>query len=213
MRVNNYEISLIIITIILSILCLYLNYSNFELSKELAELSLNCSNDIFLLNLTRNIEREELIEEINILKDKIRQKNDEISKLQEFIIKYINNKEVNYSSNGVSGKKIYAYNDYVKAYFNRNVQIIDVLCTGSMRPTIDCGNKVIITKEFDYDDIDIGDIIIFKTKNTNLNTDLVLHRVIYKNETHLITKGDNNNVEDEPITYSQIKYLVLGIIY
>lgn len=78
-----------------------------------------------------------------------------------------------------------------------------VILTGSMRPTINEGDLVIIEK-VDIEDIKAGDIIIYKVDNYS-----VIHRVIMilkdSNEISLITKGDNNPNRDlEPVKKNQI---------
>ena len=65
--------------------------------------------------------------------------------------------------------------------------------TGSMEPVIQTNGMVIIKKGI-IEDAKVGDIINYKLENMNLS---VCHRVVKKNEDGtLITKGDNNDVED-----------------
>lgn len=70
--------------------------------------------------------------------------------------------------------------------------------TGSMEPTIEVGDDVLIkvTK-----DIKKGDVVVFDNKE---NDNFILHRVIQINENDVITKGDNNNMNDKAISKENI---------
>ena len=58
-------------------------------------------------------------------------------------------------------------------------------------------NDVIIIKN--NDDYKINDIITYQNDN-----EYVTHRIISINDNEIITKGDANNTQDEPITKDQI---------
>lgn len=63
--------------------------------------------------------------------------------------------------------------------------------SGSMEPTLHVGDMIIInTKANDYKK---GDIITFYDKNGSF----VTHRIVSISEAELITRGDNNNRDDE----------------
>lgn len=79
--------------------------------------------------------------------------------------------------------------------------------SGSMRPTIDVGELVII-KMSDPGTVEVGDVV---TKSINEDGSLTLtHRVIEKyddaetGKTMLITQGDNNMSADEPIPADEV---------
>lgn len=78
------------------------------------------------------------------------------------------------------------------------------VATGSMSPTINVGDVVIvkITKE-----VNKNDIIVFKEENN-----FITHRLIQKEEGKIITKGDANNSEDKSITEDSILGKVITII-
>lgn len=70
-----------------------------------------------------------------------------------------------------------------------------VIASGSMRPSISKGDVVIIKKNKDYKNIDVGDTLAHKHGNI-----IVVHRVIKKikveNHYYFYTKGDNNDTAD-----------------
>lgn len=78
------------------------------------------------------------------------------------------------------------------------------VATGSMSPTINVGDVVIvkITKEV-YED----DIIVYKEGDN-----FITHRLISKEENKITTKGDANNTEDNPIEESDVLGKVIDII-
>lgn len=82
--------------------------------------------------------------------------------------------------------------------------------SGSMEPYLKI-NDVIIIKE--SDDYNLNDVITYQSDN-----EYVTHRIIYINDFEIITKGDANNTQDDPITKDQIvgkliyKFHILGFI-
>lgn len=68
------------------------------------------------------------------------------------------------------------------------------ILTGSMEPTINPGSLVIVKDGTDQD-INVGDVITFTARNSNIVT---THRVeqVINNGKEFITKGDANNVVD-----------------
>ena len=78
------------------------------------------------------------------------------------------------------------------------------IASGSMAPTINIGDMVIVQK-CSPNDVNIDDIIEYTRKDYS-----VIHRVIDKyqknGETYFITKGDNNNSADsEPVSEEMLK--------
>lgn len=83
--------------------------------------------------------------------------------------------------------------------------------SGSMEPYLEVGD-IILTQECDPMELKQGDIVTYDGKSGQFAGKRVTHRVDkapYLNEDdgkyYLITKGDNNPVEDTPITTSQVK--------
>ncbi len=93
------------------------------------------------------------------------------------------------------------------------VKIFGVADTNSMDGLVDIGHNVIATDEFDRSKLAVGDFIIY-----HLYTMLIGHRIVEVHEDGYgrwyWTRGDNNVVNDTyPVRDSQIKWLVIGIIY
>lgn len=81
--------------------------------------------------------------------------------------------------------------------------------SGSMTPELEVGD-VIITREFDTATVKKGDIITYKSESGAMKDKLVTHRVVkgpYKKGKNLyvVTKGDANFSEDDPIKTTQIQ--------
>ncbi len=88
--------------------------------------------------------------------------------------------------------------ELIKLY---NTAILVVL-TGSMEPTIKSGEMIIIKEQTNYN---VDDIVTYK-EDRNF---FVTHRIINKYENKYETKGDNNNLVDEPIDKDQIEGKVI----
>ena len=85
-----------------------------------------------------------------------------------------------------------------KQYINFFGYSIFEVATGSMQKTINIGDAVLIKIDSDYK---VDDIVTYKNGN-----DFITHRVVSIEDDYIITKGDNNNVNDNPID----KGLVVG---
>ena len=82
-----------------------------------------------------------------------------------------------------------------------------VVASGSMEPTLDFGDIVII-RETEQNNINTGDIITFLEKDNNKST--ITHRIVNiieeDGKIKYQTKGDNNNTrDDELVTYDNIE--------
>jgi signal peptidase len=80
--------------------------------------------------------------------------------------------------------------------------------TGSMSPTINAGDVAVVYPVDGFDDIEVGDIVTFMPEPDNPT--LVTHRAVSwgataKGERLLITRGDANGVDDDPIMEKQIR--------
>ena len=78
------------------------------------------------------------------------------------------------------------------------------VATGSMKPTIQIGDVVIvkITK-----DVNENDIIVYIDGD-----DIITHRLVEKSEDNIVTRGDANNSEDKPIKENMIIGQVIKIV-
>lgn len=79
-----------------------------------------------------------------------------------------------------------------------------VVLSGSMEPTLEV-NDVIIVREADR--YDAGDIVVYQSGRT-----LIVHRIIVKDGETIITQGDANHAADAPIEMRAIKGKVIARI-
>jgi len=87
--------------------------------------------------------------------------------------------------------------------------------TNSMDPFLDKGSNGIEINPEKPEDIKVGDIISYKSMKYN---QIIIHRVIEikkDNEgIYYTAKGDNNDeIDDEKIRFSQVKGVLIGVIY
>lgn len=73
--------------------------------------------------------------------------------------------------------------------------------TESMEPTINAGEYVMYSQT-SFDDVEVGNIIVYKS-STGM---YIIHRVIEKCDGYLITKGDNNTVQDKEYVTPDMVY-------
>ena len=70
-----------------------------------------------------------------------------------------------------------------------------LVVSGSMEPNLYAGDIVFVNTNIDFEDVEIGDVIIFKHKGMN-----IIHRVIetttINEKTYFKTKGDANKFDD-----------------
>ncbi|VEU83333.1 signal peptidase I [Acholeplasma hippikon] len=75
-----------------------------------------------------------------------------------------------------------------------------VVLSDSMYPKIRINNLVYINEKYNVDKLNVGDVIAFEQGSKE-----VLHRIVEINGDLIVTKGDNNNVNDQPIMKSNVK--------
>jgi hypothetical protein len=85
--------------------------------------------------------------------------------------------------------------------------------TNSMDPVFDAGNNAIQIVPSSPDQIQVGDIISFRSGGR-----VIIHRVVEKNIDqngwYFITQGDNNNVPDPgKVRFEDVTRLTVAIIY
>lgn len=79
-----------------------------------------------------------------------------------------------------------------------------VVLSGSMEPELSVGDLLIVAERDSYE---VGDVVVYQDGRI-----AVTHRIVSITEEEVITRGDANNTEDDPITPDQIKgEIVLAI--
>lgn len=82
-----------------------------------------------------------------------------------------------------------------------------LVVSGSMEPSLYAGDIVFVNTDVDFEDVEIGDVIIFQYDERN-----IIHRVVdetwIEGEKYLKTKGDNNKSADGYLT---TKYNFCGV--
>ncbi|MBO4860223.1 MAG: signal peptidase I [Clostridia bacterium] len=81
-----------------------------------------------------------------------------------------------------------------------------VVLSGSMEPVLSVNDLIFVVKSGEYD---VGDIVVYSTGGTP-----VVHRVVQADMQSgiIITRGDANNTDDDPISVSRIKGKMLFAI-
>ena len=90
-----------------------------------------------------------------------------------------------------------------KDYVNIGGYTFFIVASGSMSGTVDVNDMVIVKIT---DDFQVGDIVTYQA-----NGYFVTHRIISINKDQIITKGDSNNTEDDPIGRDKIIGKVVAI--
>ena len=79
-----------------------------------------------------------------------------------------------------------------------------VVKSGSMEPTYSVGDLLFVSQKSEYVQ---GDIVVFQSDGV-----LVVHRVVSVDGEMITTKGDANNVADDPFSVSEVKGCVVGCL-
>ena len=90
-----------------------------------------------------------------------------------------------------------------KDYVNVGGYTFFIVASGSMSGTVDINDMVIVKITDDYQ---VGDIVTYQADGY-----FVTHRIISINKNQIITKGDSNNTEDNPIEKSKIIGKVVAV--
>jgi len=72
-----------------------------------------------------------------------------------------------------------------------------VVLSGSMEPEFSVGDLLVITESEAYA---VGDVVVYQDGRM-----AITHRIVAITEDEIITRGDANNVDDDPITLAHIK--------
>lgn len=79
-----------------------------------------------------------------------------------------------------------------------------VVLSGSMEPTISVGDLLIIREQEHYE---VGSIVVYQSGNMP-----VVHRIVDLTGESVTTRGDANNMNDEPVPITAVKGEVVGAI-
>jgi signal peptidase I len=90
------------------------------------------------------------------------------------------------------------------------IQVYDVYPTGSMTPTLDIGDLVVV-HSVSYDSLQIGDVIVYRPPiaGGGCQAEDIVHRIVNITSEGLITQGDNrasnsNPIPDEPYEWPPV---------
>jgi hypothetical protein len=94
----------------------------------------------------------------------------------------------------------------------QNASLSKYASTGSMKPVFDESSNGIRIAPKNSEQLNIGDIVTYE-KDENL----IVHRIVSRGQDeqgeYFIVKGDNNQIEDGKIRFSQIKYVTIAVLY
>lgn len=160
-------------------------------------------------------ENQELMNRINYLEEEVKQKNNTINNLIERLSEFY---QIPSSKTGpydrIKRENIQIYDDRIVIDLKEAI-IADIGDTHSLEPLIDKDTNVIEIIPESPRDIYLGDLVAYESEVYNLT---ILHRVISvgKDEQGWFAtmKGDNNLQPDpEKVRFSQVKSIVVGVVY
>lgn len=99
------------------------------------------------------------------------------------------------------------------------VYFANLACTGSMRPTFDCDDAVLLYQPRYSYEIQVEDVVVYRIpvsdpNNCSFEGRYIIHRVVRFDGTYYWFKGDANSSEDDcGVTFGLITAKVIGIIY
>lgn len=122
--------------------------------------------------------------------------------------------ELRSPSDHISESRIHVLDDKVVLDI-KGAQWASFTDTNSMDPLIDKGANSIEIKPNGDDEINIGDIISFRTE---FDDGIIIHRVVGIGEDaegkYYLTKGDNNpTIDPGKVRFKDVNGLVVGVIY
>lgn len=123
-------------------------------------------------------------------------------------------KERSSPANFVSESDLVVKEDYIMVKL-LNARVSSIEDTNSMDPLLDAGSNTIEVLPSSPDDLSSGDVISFFEPSIGK---IVIHRIvdvdIDEEGWFAITKGDNNKlVDDWKVRFSQIKGMLVGVLY
>lgn len=114
----------------------------------------------------------------------------------------------------VSDSQIHVYDDYVVIDIP-DIQWASYADTHSMEPVLWTGSNGLELIPKSASDIHVGDVVAYEA---NWSDGLIVHRVIDSGfdeyGAYYVLKGDNNSsIDPGRVRFSQIKYVLIGVIY
>ena len=79
-----------------------------------------------------------------------------------------------------------------------------VVLSGSMEPELSVGDLLIIKESDSYN---VNDVIVYQDFGI-----VITHRIVSMTDDEIVTRGDANNTDDDPISLKQIKGKVVAAI-
>ncbi len=76
-----------------------------------------------------------------------------------------------------------------------------VVLSGSMSPTLEVNDLIFVQEKDHYE---VGDIVVYQS-----GQNLIVHRIIDKEENMITTQGDANNAADDPVNVNTVKGAVV----
>ncbi len=76
---------------------------------------------------------------------------------------------------------------------------IAAITSSSMWPVLKQGDIVFIQGVSSKEEVQVGNIVVYENQKG-----FTIHRIVKMNEDAFITKGDANNVEDDPVRYDEL---------
>lgn len=92
-------------------------------------------------------------------------------------------------------------NNSIASFFGYSISYVP---TPSMEPTIESNSTIIFDQDYSYDNLNVGDIIVYKNTDENI---YVIHRIISKTDYGFVTQGDNNSIPDYKKDSSEYYYI------
>ena len=93
-------------------------------------------------------------------------------------------------------------NDFDRTKMNFLGFMPNLVMSASMEPEIMTGD-VVITKQIKFEDVEVGDVIVYQHYYEDGSHKAIIHRVVEKTEAYLRCKGDNNEQKDPWLIYPE----------
>ena len=91
-------------------------------------------------------------------------------------------------------------NNTIASFFGYSITYVP---TESMEPTIKTNSTIMFEKNTKYDDLKVGDIIVYHNDETNM---YIIHRIKEETNSGFIMQGDNNPIPDRKSVVTENVY-------